>query len=178
MTLLQLLGDAAARTECHALSPGVALSYFAYSKHDTPVEIEGGICFLGGFGKKARIALVWDDPSLDKVPAGTRIFSPHDFKERSNHIYTTDTDCSGAVREWALENGDNPLYRITLCGYEGEHDMPDTWECVEWKAYGGYANLSNSRGKENAHRERLWFSKYCIKPSKKRQGVLLGLEVA
>src|SRR6185436_4670442 len=27
--------------------------------------------------------------------------------------------------EWARENGHNPSLRIALCGYEGEHDMPD-----------------------------------------------------
>jgi DNA adenine methylase len=43
------------------------------------------------------------------------------------------------VREWAIANGGNPKLRIALCGYEGEHDMPKSWECVEWKAAGGYA---------------------------------------
>jgi site-specific DNA-adenine methylase len=101
---------------------------------------------------------------------------PYDFSQRSNHIYTTDTDCSTQVREWALANGDNPLYRIALCGYEGEHDMPDSWECFEWKADGGYANRSNSRGKENRHRERVWFSPHCAKPVK-RWGGIFGEEV-
>lgn len=68
------------------------------------------------------------------------------------------------VREWALTNGDNPLLRIALCGYEGEHSMPNSWECLAWKANGGYANQSDGRGRQNAERERIWFSPHCLKP--------------
>ena len=54
--------------------------------------------------------------------------------------------------------------RIALCGYEGEHGMPSDWECVAWKAGGGYGSQSDGRGRENAARERIWFSKFCLKP--------------
>jgi hypothetical protein len=67
------------------------------------------------------------------------------------------------VRKWALENGDNPLLRIALCGYDGEHDMPETWECVAWKAHGGYAH-NGVAGNLNAARERIWFSPHCLRP--------------
>ncbi len=61
------------------------------------------------------------------------------------------------VAAWAVANGDNPLMRIALCGYEGEHVMPSSWECVPWKATGGYSSdLTNSR------RERIWFSPHCL----------------
>lgn len=69
-----------------------------------------------------------------------------------------------AVREWAIEAGRNPLMRVALCGYEGEHVMPDDWDCVAWKAKGGYGSQGNGAGKANAHRERVWFSPACIKP--------------
>jgi site-specific DNA-adenine methylase len=82
----------------------------------------------------------------------------HDMRER---CYSEDHDISGDVREWAIANGDNPEFRIALCGYEGEHTMPDTWECVAWKAHGGYARTE--RGKENRERERIWFSPFCLK---------------
>jgi DNA adenine methylase len=82
----------------------------------------------------------------------------HDMRER---CYSEDHDISAEVREWALANGDNPEFRIALCGYEGEHVMPDTWECVEWKAHGGYSRTE--RGKANRERERVWFSPYCLK---------------
>ena len=66
------------------------------------------------------------------------------------------------VARWAIENGDNPLMRIALCGYEGEHVMPASWECVEWKAKGGYGGQSKEHDNPNAKRERIWFSPHCI----------------
>lgn len=68
---------------------------------------------------------------------------------------------SGAVREWAIENGNNPLLRIALCGYESEHKMPDHWDMQEWKAMGGYASAAGNT--DNSYRERIWFSPHCLK---------------
>ena len=79
---------------------------------------------------------------------------------RDPSLYSAeDLTVAADVREWALKNGDNPKLRIALCGYEGEHDMPASWECVEWKAAGGYAAAAGNH--ENAHRERIWFSPHC-----------------
>ena len=66
------------------------------------------------------------------------------------------------VAKWAIENGDNPLMRIALCGYEGEHVMPASWECVPWKAKGGYGGQSRDHDNPNAKRERIWFSPHCL----------------
>lgn len=74
-------------------------------------------------------------------------------------------DVSAAVREWAIANGDNPKLRIALCGYDGEHVMPETWECVAWKASGGYGSQAAGQALENPKRERVWFSPHCIKLS-------------
>lgn len=67
--------------------------------------------------------------------------------------------CCGGSGESA-----NPLLRIALCGYEGEHDMPESWECVEWKARGGYGSQGTGTGRDNASRERIYFSPHCLKP--------------
>jgi DNA adenine methylase len=84
--------------------------------------------------------------------------------DRQEGLYATDSlTVAHAVREWAIENGDNRLMRIALCGYDGEHDMPDTWECVAWKACGGYGSQGEARGRKNAGRERIWFSPHCLK---------------
>ena len=72
-------------------------------------------------------------------------------------------DVSAAVREWAIANGDNPKLRIALCGYDGEHVMPETWECVAWKASGGYGSPAAGQALENAKRERVWFSPHCLR---------------
>jgi site-specific DNA-adenine methylase len=85
--------------------------------------------------------------------------------DRQESLYSTD-DLSVAhdVRDWAVENGNNPDLRIALCGYEGEHDMPNNWECVSWKAPGGYGSQGEGRGRDNSARERIWFSPHCLKP--------------
>jgi len=85
---------------------------------------------------------------------------PYDTTDHDDVYQDGCRGISTEVRKWALDNGNNPLLRIALCGYEGEHDIPDSWECVAWKATGGYGNQS---GNQNAKRERIWFSPYCLK---------------
>jgi hypothetical protein len=84
---------------------------------------------------------------------------------RSNDCYgaTDDATASGRTRAWVIANQDNPLLRIAICGYEGEHDLPG-WDVVKWKTQGGYGSQSRDGTNENAHRERIWFSPNCIKP--------------
>jgi hypothetical protein len=66
---------------------------------------------------------------------------------------------STAVREWAIANGDHPEMKIAVCGYVDEgHTFPESWECVEWKAQGGYNNSGDGKNRE---RERIWFSPAC-----------------
>lgn len=66
------------------------------------------------------------------------------------------------VRRWAIERGDDPMMRIALCGYEGEHDMPGDWLVHEWSARGGYGSQRTLTDNHNRHRERIWFSPHCI----------------
>ena len=88
-----------------------------------------------------------------------------DTAGRAARIYAEDSlSVAHEVRAWAIEHGNDPRYRICLCGYEGEHAMPDDWECVAWKAHGGMGNQGNGAGKANRHRERLWFSPHCLRP--------------
>ncbi len=90
-----------------------------------------------------------------------------DEGNRTGALYSEDSgSVAHAVRQWAIENGNNPLLRIALCGYEGEHAMPGNWECIAWKAAGGYGlqGQGQGQGRENANRERIWFSPACLKP--------------
>jgi hypothetical protein len=92
-----------------------------------------------------------------------------DTAQRALNLYRMDSDSiAHDVREWALEHGDDPRMRIALCGYEGEHKMPKSWTCVPWKAIGGYGSQAAGRGLANSHRERIWFSKSCLKPATAR----------
>jgi DNA adenine methylase len=74
------------------------------------------------------------------------------------------TGIAREVRDWAVANGGDPALRIALCGYEGAFDMPDDWECHVWKTRGGYGSQGDGEARENAARERIWFSAHCIKP--------------
>ncbi len=89
---------------------------------------------------------------------------PYSAEAGRDEVYSADDFAvAHAVREWAIANGDNPRYRIALCGYDGEHDMPDSWECVARIENGGYSRHDNGPSKANRFRERIWFSPHCLK---------------
>jgi site-specific DNA-adenine methylase len=91
---------------------------------------------------------------------------PYNVADRDQRCYGDDDDktVSAKVRKWCLRWQDHPLMRICLAGYEGEHDMPASWECVKWKAHGGYGNQNKTEeGNQNCERERLWFSPNCLR---------------
>lgn len=103
--------------------------------------------------------------------AGIFLDPPYCSNDRSNDLYSIDSmTIANDVRKWAIENGDNKLFRIALCGYENDYDMPKNWIKIAWKANGGYENQGNGKG--NAGKERIWFSPYCIG---KKQMNLFGL---
>lgn len=87
-----------------------------------------------------------------------------DTHDRDMKLYANDSpDVANEVREWAIANGDRKDMRIVLAGYEGEHDMPDTWRKIAWV---GNSTFSSPEGgghnEKNRHRERLWFSPNCV----------------
>jgi len=83
--------------------------------------------------------------------------------ERAYTCYNLhDRSVAGEVAEWAREHGDDKRMRIAVCGYEGEHEFPDDWECLAWKAGGGYG--SRNPDNRNRFRERIWFSPHCRRP--------------
>ena len=87
---------------------------------------------------------------------------PYSGDERAAGIYAEDSaTVAAAVREWAIANGANPRLRIALCGYAGEHEMPPGWECVAWKAVGGYGSQDGPDAQR--FRERVWFSPHCLR---------------
>lgn len=88
-----------------------------------------------------------------------------------SRVYAVDDDVADEVRAWAVQQGENPLLRMALCGYEGDYDMPSTWTPFAWKAAGGYGSQGQGRGRENAARERIWFSPHCL-PAQAAQGDL------
>ena len=117
-------------------------------------------------------------PTIKHGITGVFLDPPYaDESERTNGLYAVDDgQVAHAVREWASEWGADPRMRIALCGYEGEHAMPDGWECVPWKARGGYGSQGDAEGagRANSGRERIWFSPYCLRTTLFSQ--LIGTE--
>jgi hypothetical protein len=96
--------------------------------------------------------------------------------KRASDLYRQDClKVAHDVRRWALEWGDDPRMRICVAGYEGEHDFPAKWECVAWKARGGYGSQAADGQNENATKERLWFSPHCLRPEKDRMPLFANL---
>lgn len=93
---------------------------------------------------------------------GVFLDPPYAAEDRDT-VYTHDSKAIASdVFRWAIEHGSNPKLRIAVCGYAGDHEFPADWTCVAWKANGGYGNQGDqTRGRENASRERIWFSPYC-----------------
>ena len=117
-------------------------------------------------------------PTIKHGITGVFLDPPYaDESERTDGLYAVDDgQVAHAVREWAIEWGADPRMRIALCGYEGEHAMPDGWECVPWKARGGYGSQGDAEGagRANAGRERIWFSPHCLRTTLFSQ--LIGTE--
>lgn len=99
-----------------------------------------------------------------KDVTGVFLDPPYDHDVRDK-VYKEDNNVFKEVVDWAIANGDNPRMRIVLCGYDGDHNIPATWEKCNWKANGGYSSLttSNTRGKQNRLAETIWCSPHCLR---------------
>jgi len=98
---------------------------------------------------------------------GVFLDPPYSHAVRDGGLYSEESgSVAEDVRAWALANGDNPLFRIALAGYDTEHGdaMPDSWEAVEWKAAKGYASQRTNGVNDNRKLERIWFSPHCLRP--------------
>lgn len=156
------LGDAG--TVCVEDEPGASPDLLAYMNQLAARLRRVRVCC----GDWSRVL----GPSVTFKHGSTGVFLDPPYADtagRTANLYASDSlTVAHNVREWAIANGDNRDLRIALCGYEGEHDIPKSWECVAWKAAGGYGNQGGDN--KNAARERIWFSPYCLKP----QGTLWG----
>lgn len=91
----------------------------------------------------------------------TGVFLDPPYSEGNMSYSEHSAGISARVREWAIAHGDNPRLRIVLCGYEGEHTMPQSWRVISRVENGGYGNQSGNVN-VNKKRERLWLSPHCL----------------
>jgi hypothetical protein len=103
------------------------------------------------------------------TPCGVLLDPPYSHDKREKRLYREDdAELSSLVRAWAIEHGTNPQLRIALCGWDGEHDMPDGWTTIAWR--------SNGTGK-NRGRERIHFSPHCL-PMTGQRDLFAGVEAS
>jgi len=97
---------------------------------------------------------------------GVFLDPPYGDEVEQTRVYASDSGTvSDDARAWCMENGNNKLLRIALCGYEGEgHDalLDYGWTVHAWRTAGGYGGGRGGRGDENRHKERVYFSPHCV----------------
>jgi DNA adenine methylase len=98
---------------------------------------------------------------------------PYGEEVEQTRVYASDSGTvSDDVRRWCIENGNNSLLRIALCGYEGEgHEelLDYGWTSHAWKTAGGYGGGRGGVGDANRSKERIFFSPACIGPETSQQ---------
>lgn len=93
-------------------------------------------------------------------PCAVFLDPPYPDSDRAAGLYNEDDGgVFYAVRDWALEHGDDPDLRIAVCGYEDGFEWPKGWSALSWNAGRGYAGDKN----DNRERERIWLSPHCIR---------------
>jgi len=106
----------------------------------------------------------WDrvvTPSVTTKHGLTGVFLDPPYATENEGTYATNTNVAHEVAQWAFANGDNPDFRIALCGYDGEHEAPKGWTVTAWKARKGYQKTDED-GKHTGHLERIWLSPHCL----------------
>jgi len=160
-------------------SDGTGVGYgrgiFASGRRDDLAGYLGAISDRFGVARGTSVRITchpWEHlvtPAVTISHGKTAVFLDPPYGEaakRTKNLYAKDSlDVAADVRAWALEHGDDPRYLIALCGYEGEHKMPATWEKLSWKSRGGYGNQGGEN--VNARRERIWFSPHCGRPAQR-----------
>jgi DNA adenine methylase len=97
---------------------------------------------------------------------GILLDPPYTQARREQQLYAVPDTPASAVRDWAIAHGDDPRLRLALCGLDGEHQMPDTWQGYHWQARGGWANTAaHGRGSGTTRQEVVWFSPHCLRPT-------------
>lgn len=107
-------------------------------------------------------------PSITTKFGMTAVFLDPPY-EKGNMDYGAGGMGLGIAKEtqnWCVENGNNPLLRIVLCGHKGEHDnlLDMGWTTKTWKAGGGYAKTEEA--KQNTKDETIWCSPNCLTDAK------------
>lgn len=102
---------------------------------------------------KGTVGIFFDPPYSDAAKRDPKIYSQESLT------------VAHEVRNWCIERGNLPNYRIVLAGYVGEHEelAKHGWTSKNWKANGGYSNKGKAKVNNNRKKEILWISPHCLK---------------
>lgn len=106
----------------------------------------------GNWQDKIGDAGIFFDPPYGVTDRDMRCYDEHDS-----------ADVAHDVREWCIERGKLPRYRIVLAGYEEHKELLDHgWTVKLWETGGGYENTKQTnKGSANRKRECLYLSPNC-----------------
>ena len=146
------LGDAGRGVLAYFLELATRLRYVRVCSGDWARTVTRGALAHGN-----QIGIFLDPPYLGDV--------------RCNNLYGADDHyVANDVREWAIDHGDDPRFRIVLAGYTPEHDhlIPDAWRRVYWSSSSAYSTTAAAKRGDgnhvNRHKETLWLSPHCLDP--------------
>lgn len=95
---------------------------------------------------------------------GVFLDPPYGVDDRAKVYNHDSTSVAAEARDWAITAGKRKDMRIAFAGYENEHQFPDNWSVLRWKAAGGFGSQGDSQGRANKSRETIWFSPACLSP--------------
>lgn len=131
--------------------------------------IRGWFSSLKGVLRETRVLsgdwsrVVGSNSALFPIKSGvSAVFFDPPYKTKTRDTVYAHDSTAIDLMPWLIEHQNNPKLRIAVCGYEGEYDLAG-WECVRWKAHGGYSNINKKRKILNKELERIWFSPSCLK---------------
>jgi len=103
----------------------------------------------------------------DGRPVGIFLDPPYAPEGRNTQVYNQDDGTVHLrVHQWCLENGQDPLKKIILCGYDGSHNELEKhgWQVHAWKAGSSFRRADSADDSGNAvnrDKERIWISPAC-----------------
>jgi hypothetical protein len=140
-------------------------------------RVEAWLCELAERLERVRVACGdWSRVCTEAVllgprrrgPVGVFLDPPYRHGNGSTRgLYAEDGDVADAAAAWAFAHGDDPAYRIALCGWAGDAEAPAGWWSAAWSRPGG-SGYANQSGRAPQATERIWFSPHCRRPDADR----------
>ena len=139
--------------------------------------VEGLIDYFGQLSDRlARVRVCCGDWSRVCTPTPTvkqgltAVFLDPPYADTATAANRTFTVSTARASLTPSASGPSSMATTRKCGSRSAATRVSTrcprgWTCVPWKAAGGYGLQAAGTGLANSYRERIWFSKSCLKPA-------------